>query len=112
MTIRACLFSLLLVSACATSGNLSAKPVAVGAEWITLEPRPAIQGGRERFVLVESPEDGPVECNGDHGVNYLYKRGVRIEVEVMDRRGAWLRLRCAGYHWGDRVDPNRRRWFL
>ena len=97
---RACLTALLLSSACATSGTLSEKPLAIGTEWTTLAARPAIQGGRERFVLVESPEDGPVECDGGHGVVWRYHGAVTIEVEVLDSGGAWSKLRCSGYFLG------------
>src|SRR3954469_3488271 len=78
MTGRACLTALLFATACATS-TLSAKPLTIGTEWTTLTPGQPIRGGRERFVLVTSPEDGPVECDAGKGIVWRYRRAVTIE---------------------------------
>lgn len=91
---------IVFVAACATSGTLSEKPLTIGTEWTTLVPRPTIRGGRQRYVLVKSPDVGAIECDGGHGVVWRYRRGVKIEVEVRDAKGSWSKLRCSGYTLG------------
>jgi hypothetical protein len=86
-----------LVAACASSGSLFGKPTAIAPEGVIVSPAGRVQGGRERFVRVESPDGGLAECSDGDGVIWLYHRGVTVEVELLDKNGSWLKLECSGY---------------
>jgi hypothetical protein len=97
----------LVFIACGTSGTLSKKPLTINTDWTVLKPSSPVHGGRERFVLVESPEEGAAHCQEGRGVVWRYKRGVYIDVEVLEPKGSWSKLRCSGYLLGS-GDSERR----
>jgi len=99
----AILFLLTLIPSCAsTSGTVSATPVAVGPEWITLTPKTRIKGDRRGSIRVEvSRDDEPDGTSFDGCIIRHSGRVVQVRVQVLQDSGSWQEAECDGVAFTD-----------